>query len=156
MMITEDVKPIHQRLRDADAGVRRIAVLGLLDSDEDDISPLLITASQDPDAGVRVEAARLLEGYETPAAVRALIAVLDDIDRDVAEAAAASLTELKERAMAEPLLEALTNQVTPATQAALLRALRELRAPDAFAPALAALQSDSSAVRCAGDRKSVV
>ena len=150
MMITEDIKSIRQRLQDADAGVRRIAVLDLLDSDEDDITPLLIASSQDADAGVRVEAARLLEGHETPAAVRALIAVLDDSDPDVAEAAASSLAELKEGAMAEPLLEALAGQVTSSTQAALLRALRELRAPDAFAPALAALQSDSSAVRCAG------
>lgn len=150
MIMTQGTKAIQQRLYDTDAGVRRIAVLDLLDSDEDDISPLLITALQDSDAGVRVEAARLLEGYETSTAVRALIAVLGDTDHDVAEAAAASLSELKECAMAEPLLYALTGQVTPSTQAALLRALRELRAPDAFAPALAALQSDSSAVRCAG------
>lgn len=150
MMITEDIKSIHQRLQDTDAGVRRIAVLDLLDSDEDNVAPLLIAAAQDSDAGVRVEAARLLEGHETPAAVRALIAVLDDSDPDVAEAAASSLAELKEGAMAEPLLEALAGQVTSSTQAALLRALRELRAPGAFAPALAALQSDSSAVRCAG------
>lgn len=150
MIMTENTNTLRQRLHDNDAGVRRIAVLDLLDSDEEDISPLLITALQDTDAGVRVEAARLLEGYETPAAVRALIAVLDDSDCDVAEAAAASLSELKEHAMATPLLEAFTRQTTPAAQTALLRALRELRAPGAFEPALAALKSEHSAVRCAG------
>lgn len=150
MLIATNSLSIHSRLASSDPEVRRIAVMNLLDSDEDDILSLLIAASQDPDAGVRVEAARLLEGYETPAAVRALIAVLDDTDRDVAEAAAASLAELKDRAMAEHLLEAITDQVTPVTQAALLRALRELRTPDAFAPAMRALESGSSAVRCAG------
>jgi len=76
--------------------------------------------------------------------------VLDDSDVDVAEAAAASLSELKEHAMATPLLAAFSQQTTPATQTALLRALRELRAPGAFEPALAALKSEHSTVRCAG------
>lgn len=150
MMITDFEQQLLERLHDADAGVRRIAVLDLLDSDEANISPLLITALHDPDAGVRVEAARLLEGYETHDAVRALIAALDDPDKDVAHAAADSLAELKEREMAEPLLAALAEQVTPSKQAALLRAVRELRAADAFAPAMSALDSDSSVVRCAG------
>lgn len=150
MMMTEDLKALHPRLYDGDAGVRRIAVLGLLDSDADDIAPLLMSALQDVDSGVRLEAARLLEGYETPPVVRALIAVLDDSDPEVAEAASSSLAELKERTMAEPLLEALTRQVTRVAQVALLRALRELRAPEAYVPAMAALHSDSSAVRCAG------
>lgn len=150
MMMTESTKAIQQRLYDNDAEVRRIAVLDLMDIDEDDISPFLIMALRDSDAGVRVEAARLLEGFETLPAVQALIAVLDDTDHEVAEAAAASLSELKDRAMSQPMLEALAGQVNPAKQAALLRALRALRDPNAYAPALAALQSPSSEVRCAG------
>lgn len=138
------------RLHDSDAGVRRIAVLDLLDSDEVNISPFLITALGDSDAGVRVEAARLLEGCETYDAVCALITALDDLDMDVAHAAADSLAELKEREMAEPLLAALAEHSTHGKQAALLRAVRELRVEDAFAPAMSALGSSSSAVRCAG------
>jgi ferredoxin len=47
--------------------VRRVAVLDLPYCDEeDDVAPLLVTALADSDAGVRLEAAKALEGFEEP------------------------------------------------------------------------------------------
>ena len=95
------------------------------------------------------EAARLLEGYETPEVVEGLVGVLDDDSAEVRDAAAVSLSELKEASMGDGLLAALTAASSPFKLAALFRALRELRRAEAFAPALAALASDDVGVRCA-------
>lgn len=140
---------IHSRLVSSDPEVRRIAVMSLLDSDADDIEALLLAALHDVDAHVRAEAARLLEGHETHAVVAALIDVLHDSDSAVCEAAAISLSELKEPPMGDDLLAALPKARTAFAKAALLRALRGLRRNEAFAPALAALQENAAEVRCA-------
>src|SRR6188508_1149951 len=84
------------RLADTDAEVRRIAVMELPFSDEDDILPLLITATRDPDGVVRAEAAKGLEGFEEPEAVAALLEVIGDQHEDARRAAAESLAELKD------------------------------------------------------------
>ena len=61
---------IHQRLQDSDPGVRRVAVIDLPYTDEeDDIAPLLVAALSDPDAAVRAEAAHALEGVQQPPAI---------------------------------------------------------------------------------------
>ncbi len=54
----------HERLTDADATVRRLAVIDLPYSDEDDIVSLLLPRLDDDDASVRTEAVRALEGFE--------------------------------------------------------------------------------------------
>jgi len=149
MFTATQANEIHGRLASPDPEVRRIAVMDLLDSDEDDIDQYLLDALKDADARVRAEAARLLEGYETPEVVAGLIGVLDDDGVEVREAAAVSLSELKEAAMGDGLLAALPAASSPFKRAALFRALRELRRVEAFAPALAALSSDDAGVRCA-------
>jgi HEAT repeat protein len=63
---------IHSRLASTDPEVRRIAVMDLLDSDEDDVDKYLLDALKDADAKVRAEAARLLEGDETHEVVEGL------------------------------------------------------------------------------------
>ena len=60
------------RLADADAAVRRLAVIDLPYSDEEDIVPLLLPRLADSDALVRTEAVRALEGFEQPEVVQAL------------------------------------------------------------------------------------
>lgn len=140
---------IHGRLASTDPEIRRIAVMDLLDSDEDDIDRHLLGALKDTDDKVRAEAARLLEGYETPEVVEGLIGVLADGSEEVREAAAVSLSELKDKAMGDGLLAALPKASTPFMLTSLFRALRELRRPEAFAPALSALASEDVGVRCA-------
>ncbi len=149
MLTATHAQDFHSRLANADPEVRRIAVMNLLDSDADDVETLLLAALQDADAKVRVEAARLLEGYETHAAVARLIGALEDSDLEVCEAAAISLSELKETPMGDGLLAALPKAKTPFAKAALFRALRELRRTEAFAPALAALHDSAVEIRCA-------
>lgn len=149
MLTASNPLDIHSRLASVDPEVRRIAVMNLLDSDEDDIEALLLTALQDADANVRVEAARLLEGYETHEAIAGLVGALEDSDAEVRDAAAISLSELKETPMGDSLLAALPKAKTTFATAALFRALRELRRPEAFAPALAALQDGAVEIRCA-------
>jgi HEAT repeat protein len=148
MMPATQLASIHSRLASTDPEVRRIAVMDLLDSDEDDVDQYLLDALKDADAKVRAEAARLLEGYETHEVVEGLIGVLDDDSAEVREAAAVSLSELKDAAMGDGLLAALPAASQAFMQAALFRALRELRRPEAFTPALAALGSSDVGVRC--------
>lgn len=136
---------IHQRLGSADAAVRRIAVIDLPYSDEeDDVVPLLVTALSDADAGVRAEAAKALEGYEEPEVLDGLVPLLKDPDAAVREAAGQSLAELKDPVSATALLPYLAD---PDCRAAALRAIKALRVDAAFEPALAALEDTNAAVR---------
>ena len=87
---------IHDRLQSSDAAVRRIAVIDLPYTEEEyDIIPLLIHALSDEDAGVRLEAAKAIEGYEEPEVLQALVPLLRDTDDEVRKAAARTLAELK-------------------------------------------------------------
>ena len=80
---------LYERLQSDDPGVRRVAVLDLPYSDEaDDIVPLLVVALSDPDACVRLEAAKAIEGYEEPDVLEALVPLLKDADSEVRRAAA--------------------------------------------------------------------
>jgi len=58
------IPTLADRLVDTDATVRRLAVIDLPYSDEDDIVPLLLPRLADADAQVRTEAIRALEGFE--------------------------------------------------------------------------------------------
>ena len=111
---------IHDRLRNADAGVRRIAVIDLPYTDEeDDVAPLLVAALSDTDATVRLEAAKALEGFEEFDVLTALVPLLKDSDAAVREAVAYTLAELKEATSAGPLLPYLSD-TDPEVQAAAL------------------------------------
>ena len=67
---------LADRLVDADATVRRLAVIDLPYSDEEDIVPLLLPRLTDTDPQVRTEAIRALEGFEQPEVVQALAPML--------------------------------------------------------------------------------
>src|SRR5690606_2831935 len=89
-----DILELLPRLADADAGVRRIALIALADLEDPDGLPWLTDAVLvDADATVRAEAARLLEAWEEPEVVQALCAALADADEAVRLAAAQSLSE---------------------------------------------------------------
>ncbi|HEU6455569.1 MAG TPA: HEAT repeat domain-containing protein, partial [Roseateles sp.] len=115
---------IHERLRNSDAGVRRIAVIDLPYTDEeDDIAPLLIAALADADAAVRLEAAKALEGFEEPEVLAALAPLLKDENEEVRAAAAYTLAELKDPASAPALLPYLRDD-DPGVRAAALQAVK--------------------------------
>src|ERR1700687_3409858 len=83
------------RLSDVDPAVRRLAVLDLPDSDEDDIAALLVAALADPDGSGRAGAAKALEGYEEDETVAPLARLLADQDASVRAAAGDTLAEVK-------------------------------------------------------------
>ena len=135
------------RLADADAVVRRIALLELADlEDPDALLPIVAALKHDESAEVRSEAARVLGAWEPREIVAALCEALTDADHNVREAAASSLSALKDTSSGEVLC-AWVDHPEPFMKAAILRALRELRYADAFSAAVRALDHDDSGVR---------
>ncbi|RKP55989.1 HEAT repeat domain-containing protein [Pararobbsia silviterrae] len=136
-----------ERFRDADPAVRRIALLDLADIEDPALVPVLIAALRnDPSADVRFEAAQILAAWEQAPVVEALCTALLDNDRKVREAAAQSLSELKDPDAAA-VLRRWVEHADPFVKQSALRGLRELRDADAFDPALAALANPHSGVR---------
>ncbi|WP_024767014.1 HEAT repeat domain-containing protein, partial [Pseudomonas nitroreducens] len=122
-----DILDLQPRLQDADAGVRRIALIELADLEDPDGLPWLAHAlTHDAAASVRAEAARLLEAWEEPDVVDALCQALADRAEDVREAAAQSLSELKTAEAGVRLLPWAAHSEIFVRRSA-LRALRELR-----------------------------
>jgi HEAT repeat protein len=101
----------------------------------------------DADAVVRTEAVRALEGQEDPPVVEALAARLLDEDAGVRKAAGEVLGELKLAGSADALLPMVADDHPAEARAMAFRAVRALRDPRAFAPALAALRDADVAVR---------
>ncbi|MBR7982300.1 HEAT repeat domain-containing protein, partial [Burkholderia cenocepacia] len=133
------------RLAAADASVRRIALLELADLEAPELVPSFIAALRDdPSADVRSEAARVLDAWEQPEVVDALCHALLDPDDGVRTTAAQSLSKLKDAASGAVLCR-WADRPEPFVRGAVLRGLRELRAPDAFAPALRALDASAAA-----------
>ncbi|MBU1268170.1 MAG: HEAT repeat domain-containing protein, partial [Gammaproteobacteria bacterium] len=97
------IPTLQERLNSPDAEVRRLAVIDLPYSDEDDIELLLLPCLQDADANVRLEAVRALEGFEDQTTVTALAQMLLDKSPVVQEAAGLALAELNESESAPPL-----------------------------------------------------
>ncbi|MFN5801394.1 MAG: HEAT repeat domain-containing protein, partial [Burkholderiales bacterium] len=137
---------LRERLQDPDPEVRRVAVMELPYSDDDDYIELSIAALGDADAGVRADAAKALEGVEEAGVVSALVPMLKDQDAHVRQAVADTLAELKESCWGSLLLPMVTDSSTE-VQTAALRALRALRVPESFALAMSAAQSAEAAVR---------
>ncbi|GHU40725.1 hypothetical protein AGMMS50289_02730 [Betaproteobacteria bacterium] len=140
-----EITAVLPLLDDADPAVRRVALLKIADFADDDPQPFVM-ASRDSDAGVRLTAARALEGNAAPMALTALVALLRDEATEVAEAARDALSEVRDLSAGPVLLE-LLKQNKGEEGAAILAALRPLRLPDAKAPALILLEHASSAVR---------
>ncbi|KAB0646189.1 HEAT repeat domain-containing protein, partial [Burkholderia diffusa] len=129
------------RVAAPDASVRRIALLELADLEDPDLVPVFVAALRDdPAAVVRGEAARVLATWEQPVVVDTLCHALLDPDDDVRATAAHSLSELKDVASGAVLCR-WAEHAEPFVRGAALRALRELRDPDAFTPALHALDA---------------
>ncbi len=144
--IPPDETTFGARLRSADPGVRRVALLEFVDEgDPDHLPDVIRTLQQDSDFQLRAEAARALAGWEQDEAVESLAAALQD-GSPVRDAAAASLSELKNPAAGAVLLT-YARHGDAFVVAASLRALKELRIAAAAEPALAASSHPDAAVR---------
>lgn len=132
-------------LNDPDPAIRRVGLLQIVDF-ADESPELFVAATRDADAGVRLEAAKALEGNPDAGAVRALAVLLDDPDQEVVAAAAESLGEILDP-VAGPVLIELLAQASGEARASLLAALRKLRQPGALVPALALADDASINVR---------
>lgn len=135
------------RLDDADAQVRRVALLELADLGDPQCVPDFIASLQgDASPEVRAQAARVLGDWERDDVVQALCGALLDTHEAVREAAALSLSELKDAGSALVLL-GWAQRPEPFVRVSVLRGLRELRYADAFGVADRALADDAPAVR---------
>jgi HEAT repeat protein len=135
------------RLASADAAVRRIALLALADlEDEAVLEPIIAALRRDLSPTVRAQAADVLGAWERADTVAALCEALADPAEEVRDAAAQSLSNLKDPESG-PLLAPWTEHHDPFVRQAALRGLRELRYAGALAPALAALTASEDVVR---------
>jgi HEAT repeat protein len=135
------------RLASADAAVRRIALLALADlEDEAVLGPIVAALRTDVSSDVRAQAAEVLGAWERANAVEALCEALADGAENVRDAAAQSLSNLKDPESG-PLLAPWTTHRDPFVRQAALRGLRELRYAGALEPALAALAASEAVVR---------
>lgn len=132
-------------LSSADPTVRRVGLLQIVDL-ADEIPAPFVAATGDRDAGVRVEAAKALEGNAAPEAIRALAGLLADPDGEVAHHAAISLGEILDPA-AGPVLLSQLREASGDARAVLLGALRKLRYSPALGDAVALSEDASTDVR---------
>jgi HEAT repeat protein len=98
------LQQIAENLASEDPGIRRVAVLELVDCGEPEAAELLILALNDPDPAVRQEAAKMVDEFDAVDIADALIAALQDSNEVVRNAAAHALADLKDPAAALPLL----------------------------------------------------
>lgn len=144
---TAETSALLARLSATDAAVRRVALIELADLEDPDLVPPFRHALRhDADAAVRAEAARILIAWEDEATVDALCNALLDTADEVREAAAQSLAALKLASSAATLCR-WAARPEPHVLAAVLRALRELRASESFASARGALDHADAHVR---------
>ncbi|MGE5492442.1 MAG: HEAT repeat domain-containing protein [Actinomycetota bacterium] len=136
---------VQPMLSSPDPAIRRVGLLQIVDL-ADEVPEPFVAAAGDEDAGVRLEAAKALEGNANPEAIRALARLLDDPDAEVADNAALSLGEILDPA-AGPVLLQLLREAGGEARGALLGALRKLRYPPVLADAVALAGDASPAVR---------
>lgn len=144
--LLDDDPALRARLHDADAGVRRIALIELAELEDETLVPWLVAALADAAPAVREEAARRLAAWEREDGVHALVAALSDTNAAVRASAADSLAELQQTDSGVWLLPALAH-AEPFVRASALRALKALRQPQALGPALALLADADPSVR---------
>lgn len=144
--LISDLTSLQQRLRDSDPGVRRVALLAVTDAEDEALLPAMVDVlRRDPDAALRADAARALAGWGGDEVVDALADALRD-EPSVRQAAALALTELKDSVAGARLVPHASDADAFVCSAA-LRALRELRVPEAATPAMAALDHPDAGVR---------
>lgn len=138
---------IADRLAESDPGIRRVAVMELVDSPEDEAVELLIKALSDEDEAVRMEAAKVIDEFDPRDMMGALVNALTSPDENVQNAAANALADLKDSSAAPALIEALQENEDPFVIAAILRSLKQLRIKEARPLALELLASADERVR---------
>ena len=67
---------IAERLQDADPGIRRVAVMELVESPEPEAVDLLVMALSDADETVRMEAAKVIDEFDPRDMMDALVGAL--------------------------------------------------------------------------------
>jgi HEAT repeat protein len=143
-----ELEQIAARLRQGDAGARRVAVMDLAESaHEPGAGRLLWVALHDADSSVRAEAAKVIDEFPADELTEALIGSLTAPDENVRNAAARALADLKDPAAGAALLTALQGAADPFVLAAILRALRNLRHEPALPAGLRLLGHEHAAVR---------
>lgn len=145
--LPEEATALLARLADGDPAVRRVALFELADLEDAALLPVFVGALRDdPAPDVRREAAAVLAAWEEDDVVDALCTALLDADEAVREAAAQSLSELKQPSSGH-VLRRWAARPEPFVRRAALRGLRELRFAQAFEPALQALADTHADVR---------
>ncbi|MGO9133379.1 MAG: HEAT repeat domain-containing protein [Methylovirgula sp.] len=147
-MVDEDphLRAIAERLRSPDAGVRRVAVMDLVDCEDPGAAELLVAALKDSDPAVRREAAKILDEFDADGIAGALVEALTAEDEQVRNAAARALADLKDPGAVPALLAALSGD-DPFVLTGILRALKSFRVAEAEEPALRYLNHPTSTVR---------
>ena len=141
-----DLDEVLENLSDADAGVRRVAVMELRELDEDDAIPLAVKALSDSDANVRKEAAQVMDEFEGAETIQALVGALADSDEGVRTTAAAVLAETQDPT-AGPILMQGVGSTNIFVKAASLHGLRGLRLAESEPLALENLEHAEPTVR---------
>lgn len=145
----DDLDAVADRARNPDAGIRRVAMLGLAESVDPGAVDLLLAGLKDADAGVREAAAKSLDEHSGLPAALGLIEALDDAEEAVRLAAAEPRRQ--EGTGLRPRLIERAQETGGAysafVRASALRALRDVRDPSAMPVALAALTDPDIAVR---------
>ncbi|KMZ13871.1 HEAT repeat-containing protein [Candidatus Burkholderia humilis] len=148
-LIDTDDAALAARLAHAEAAVRRLAIIEAAELEDEAWLPALIhLLRHDADTDVRRTAAQRLGAWETAEVVDALCETIKDAhaDLDTREAAADSLSALKDATAGARVLNHLTD-ADSFSRAALLRGVRELRIAAAAEPAKHALSDASANVR---------
>ena len=144
----DDLQDLQPRLTSDDATVRRLALIELVELEDEAHAPWLAWALRDPDPAIRADVAARLAYWEQPVVLSALVGVLRDEVPAVREAAAYSLAEIKQAESGALLLPALDG-AQGFVLASLLHAIKELRLAGSLHAALRATDDRDAPVRLA-------
>ncbi len=118
----EGIRALIQLSQSPIVEVRKEAIGNLSHAREEEVFPVLLTASRDSDATIRADAARALRHWPSPEARSYVTTLLNDPDQNVRMSAASSLGSLKAEEAIEPLLR-MASKSNEADRDAALKAL---------------------------------